>query len=254
MSKTIRFNVIGDTITLPKYPSFNSGSKGYYTARFTFDKAWDGLIPHIAIIENGTKRADEVIVDGTHKIAVTESGTMQIGVHGIDAEGKKCISCGFVSFKVQKGAYDKAPALPSDIWEGYRLTVLGYVDRAENAAEIAKEVKSDVETVQMLKQECFDFSTTSGENAAAAQKAAEKVTNMTAEAVTGTEASVNVHHKEYGIHLDFTLPQGEPGEKGDAGSPGADGYTPKKGVDYWTEEDKAEIKDYVEEAILGGAW
>lgn len=32
------------------------------------------------------------------------------------------------------------------------------------------------------------------------------------------------------------------------------GETPVKGVDYWTEEDKAEIKGYVDEAILGGAW
>lgn len=32
------------------------------------------------------------------------------------------------------------------------------------------------------------------------------------------------------------------------------GGTPVKGVDYWTEEDKAEIKAYVDEAILGGAW
>lgn len=30
--------------------------------------------------------------------------------------------------------------------------------------------------------------------------------------------------------------------------------TPQKGVDYWTEEDKSEIKDYVDEAILGGEW
>ena len=29
---------------------------------------------------------------------------------------------------------------------------------------------------------------------------------------------------------------------------------PVKGVDYWTDEDKAEIKAYVDEAILGGAW
>ncbi|MBE7032001.1 MAG: hypothetical protein E7401_03455 [Ruminococcaceae bacterium] len=33
-----------------------------------------------------------------------------------------------------------------------------------------------------------------------------------------------------------------------------DGYTPVRGVDYWTDEDKAEIKSYVDEAILGGAW
>lgn len=32
------------------------------------------------------------------------------------------------------------------------------------------------------------------------------------------------------------------------------GKTPIKGTDYWTEGDKAEIKSYVDEAILGGEW
>ena len=35
---------------------------------------------------------------------------------------------------------------------------------------------------------------------------------------------------------------------------GEDGYTPQKGVDYWTPDDIAEIKSYVDEAILGGEW
>lgn len=34
----------------------------------------------------------------------------------------------------------------------------------------------------------------------------------------------------------------------------ASGPAPQKGVDYWTEEDKAEIESYVDEAILGGEW
>ncbi len=38
------------------------------------------------------------------------------------------------------------------------------------------------------------------------------------------------------------------------GNKGADGYTPKKRIDYWNDEDIAEIKSYVEEAILGGEW
>lgn len=37
------------------------------------------------------------------------------------------------------------------------------------------------------------------------------------------------------------------------GAPGG-GFTPVKGVDYWTEEDIAEIRSYVDEAILGGEW
>lgn len=32
------------------------------------------------------------------------------------------------------------------------------------------------------------------------------------------------------------------------------GYIPKKGTDYWTESDIAEIKKYIDTAILGGAW
>lgn len=35
---------------------------------------------------------------------------------------------------------------------------------------------------------------------------------------------------------------------------GKDGYTPVRGTDYWTDADKAEIKSYIDEAILGGEW
>ena len=55
-------------------------------------------------------------------------------------------------------------------------------------------------------------------------------------------------------------PRGLQGEKGDTGDTGPkgesgkDGYTPIRGTDYWTPDDIAEIKSYVDEAILGGAW
>ena len=51
--------------------------------------------------------------------------------------------------------------------------------------------------------------------------------------------------------------KGEKGDKGDAGangSNGKDGYSPVRGTDYWTEADKNEIKSYVDQAILNGAW
>lgn len=52
-------------------------------------------------------------------------------------------------------------------------------------------------------------------------------------------------------------PKGDKGDKGDTGSKGDmgdPGYSPVRGTDYWTDADKAEIKAYVDEAILGGAW
>lgn len=41
---------------------------------------------------------------------------------------------------------------------------------------------------------------------------------------------------------------GKDGVGGECGT----GYTPVKGVDYWTEEDKAEIKQYIDAELLGG--
>ena len=54
-------------------------------------------------------------------------------------------------------------------------------------------------------------------------------------------------------------PKGDPGEQGPQGEPGKDGYTPIKGVDYFTDDDKKEIvnqasqstKEYVD--IIVGA-
>lgn len=48
--------------------------------------------------------------------------------------------------------------------------------------------------------------------------------------------------------------KGDKGDKGDDGADGADGKTPVRGTDYWTSDDIATIKSYVDEAILGGAW
>ena len=48
--------------------------------------------------------------------------------------------------------------------------------------------------------------------------------------------------------------QGIQGAKGEQGEKGEAGYTPVRGADYWTPDDIAEIKSYVDEAILGGAW
>ena len=35
---------------------------------------------------------------------------------------------------------------------------------------------------------------------------------------------------------------------------GQNGYSPIRGTDYWTDSDIAEIKSYVDNAILGGTW
>lgn len=175
----LKFNITGDKLELISARSFNSGSKGYYTAVFAFDSDWDGLIPHITIAENGTERADEVIIDNTHKIATTESGIMQIGVYGLDSNGEKCISCNCACIEVKQGGYKGVEPLPKDIWDGYQITVLGYVERAEGASADAKE--------------SADNAAKSEENAKAseaeAQSHADKAYNSSADAAESEETA-----------------------------------------------------------------
>lgn len=68
----------------------------------------------------------------------------------------------------------------------------------------------------------------------------------------GTDG-ISATHKWEGTALTITSASGTSSAdlKGEQGN---DGYTPVKGTDYWTDDDKAEIKNYVDEAILGGAW
>lgn len=49
-------------------------------------------------------------------------------------------------------------------------------------------------------------------------------------------------------------PQGSAGSDGKDGQDGQDGYTPVRGTDYWTDDDIATIKAYVDESILNGVW
>ena len=66
-----------------------------------------------------------------------------------------------------------------------------------------------------------------------------KLENLTLSASDGDEVGASATVSDSGIHIALTIPKGK---------------TPKRGVDYFTDADKAEIKAYVTDAVLGGAW
>lgn len=67
----------------------------------------------------------------------------------------------------------------------------------------------------------------------------------------GFSPTVSVEEIEGGNRITITDVNGE---KTVDVMDGKDGSTPVRGTDYWTDTDKAEIKSYVDSAILGGAW
>lgn len=60
--------------------------------------------------------------------------------------------------------------------------------------------------------------------------------------------------KEYGGLQGEKGDKGEPGTPGAPGEKGADGYTPQKGVDYYTAADQEELLDKLEDKLLSGEW
>lgn len=83
---------------------------------------------------------------------------------------------------------------------------------------------------------------------------------ITAEAETlptGSPATAAVETDSNSTRFKFGIPAGEkgaPGAKGEKGDPGEDGYTPKRGTDYWTDADIAEIKSYIDNEIINGEY
>ena len=75
-----------------------------------------------------------------------------------------------------------------------------------------------------------------------------KFENMSADASEGEIADATLTDSGEKMRLSITIPRGENGKNG------ADGYTPVRGTDYWTDADIAQIKSYVNDAILGGEW
>lgn len=90
-----------------------------------------------------------------------------------------------------------------------------------------------------------------------ADKLPEAINSALAQAkASGEFDGISATHSWNGTVLTVTSASGTSSAdlKGDTGTTGVAGYSPVRGKDYWTDADKAEIKAYVDDAILGGAW
>ena len=100
------------------------------------------------------------------------------------------------------------------------------VFRSENADYLSFQADSKAFSAMQSSEEALDTASRSNELANEAKEIAQSVR---------ADANNGVFN-------------GKDGVDGENGEPGKDGYTPQKGVDYWTEADKEEIKaDVVEE-------
>lgn len=234
-----KFNVRGDRISPSEEYLFIEGNKGSYEAVFDFDEEWDELAK-LCIVRCGDKKYSIAILGNSCLLPELNKNSAKIGVVGVDALDPELvtrISTNMLGIGVQSGAYDEEASqelsTAAEVWEHYLSEMEEKRKAAEVAAADAKKSKDD--------------STKAAEEA---KEAAENTNILDVTAVKGDEALVETEKIEGGIRLHFTLPKGEKGDKGDAGEQGRQGpqgiqgergYTPVKGVDYLTPQEKSDL-------------
>lgn len=221
---TITADVKGCTVSLCQ-PPLASGTVGAVTVAFHFDDAWNGFARTAVFRARGKTclvllEADRCALPAE----ATAGGDVLLGVFGV--RDKDTLTTPFCRLSV-------APGVPT---------------AGDPAAAITPALGD-----QLL-------------------AAYQRLTAVTATAVGGADAAAVVTETADGLRFAFTLPKGDKGDKGDIGDAftyadftaeqlsalkvkgdkgdaGADGYTPQKGVDYFTTEDQTAMETAVEEAV-----
>lgn len=200
-------------------------SRNYLYAEFAFlSEDWNG-ITKTAIFRKGNK-SFKIILDEDNICLVPwevlECGTMFVSVFGGDL-----ITTNSLAVSIMGSGYSEGET-PSEPTPDVYSQILERINNLE-VGEVSDERIAAVVTEYL------------------AENPVDGVDTAEVERIVADYISANKEELK-----------GDKGDKGDKGEPGnngingADGYTPIKGIDYWTEEDKTEIKQYVDNQI-GGA-
>ena len=216
----LRFEVTNREIKCD-YDSFKHliGDNADYKATFVFDEEWNGHIKTARFIHSG--QCVEVILENDMcdiPLELLKSGCLKVGVYSDVMTTTPCEVYIKASIKQENGTTpDPTPDVYAQIIAMLEeIEVQGVTDE-----QLEKAITKYFEThpIETLTEE--------------------DVQRIVSEYVT-------VHKEE------LKGDKGDKGEQGLQGEKGNDGYTPQKGVDYWTVEDIAEIQSYIDTQI-GGA-
>ena len=190
------------------------GDNSDYEAEFLFDIEWDGHIKTARFIKDGNY-AEKILQNDkcVIPVEVLKHGNLKVGVFSADMTSTQCEVYVKPSIKESLGS----PAEPTpDV----------YAQIIKMIEDIGQPVISEAQIEKAVSDYLAKHPIESG---------------ITEEQCRRIVADYVTAHKEE-----------LKGEQGIPGVPGADGYTPVRGVDYWTSADIAQIQSYIDEQI-GGA-
>lgn len=263
--KILDFYVSGQMITWQNPTEIIADSEKYLYCRFNFNSEWSGKEKAYRFIYKNTAyfslpqdlNGEELVMIPP---PVIKSPEFYIACGGYDDSGVFLPTAG-VKIKVSENGFgEKDAALPE--WNeesaGFTAQVLAAVSEANGITKTNKEIA----------ESCKQMVTENNEQLAESKTMVEEATTLVKKAVnqplwdidpdTGLWMRFDMAKDEY-VCTQFPS-QGEKGEagergekgdkgdvgekglKGDKGDTGAAGYTPQRGVDYWTDEDMEAVK------------
>ena len=218
---TIRVSVIDQVMRLVERPTLASGGVKEAVVVFDFCEKWDGFAK-TAVFYRDEEQLYPMLLENDSCFIPWEvystPGTFYFTVFGVKEEIRKTANT--LRYKATKGIPD-GEMIPSEPTQEMYEQIIDRLDKLE-------------------------------QNGTGGGVSEEQLTEAVNEALE--EAKASGEFKGDTGEPGQPGKDGEDGQPGKDGQPGADGYTPVRGTDYWTEADKAEIKGYVDTAILGGAW
>lgn len=278
---TITAEVRGCTVTLHQ-PPLASGTQGNVTVAFRFDTAWDGYARTAVFRTHG--KTVLVLLENDRCALPPEAaagGDVLLGAFGVC--GDATLTTPFARLTVAAGvptAGDAAaavtPTLAAQLLAAYRrltavtaeaaagdsaaVRVTENVDSLHFAFTLPKGDKGDKGEDGYSPEKGVDY-WTQEDVEAIDKKVSDEINyvNTSMQYATRTAAAAKAEASAAtaaanAAVADLQAKADAGAFKGDKGDTGEDGYTPVRGTDYWTAEDIAAIKGYVDTAILGGAW
>ena len=262
----IEAHVTGTTVTLKLYGALTAGMVGVPVA-FSFDESWDGL-NKVAVFEGCAVKTRALVESNEttvpHEVLRVSGMSLRVGVEGRNDDGTIVYpSVMQQAGVIQEGAdasadpgADPSPTIYDDIMaevnrihtEGVKLAE-SEIDRivgeylTEHPPEpgfspsvAVQEIEGGYRITVQNKDSQQTFDLFHGAKGDKGETGA--VGPQGPQGIQGVQGPAGQ--------------QGEPGKDGAAGkdgAPGADGYTPQKGIDYYTEADKAEMVSAVIAAL-----
>lgn len=207
------------------------GDNSDYEAEFLFDSEWDGHIKTARFIKDGNY-AEKILQNDkcVIPVEVLKHGNLKVGVFSADMTSTQCEVYVKPSIKESLGS----PAEPTpDVYAQIIKMIEDIGQPVISEAQIEKAVSD------YLAKHPIDAVTD-----AEMQSYVSQFFSAHKDELKGDKGDKG-DKGEQGI-------QGVPGTDGRNGEDGVNGYTPVRGKDYWTTEDIAQIKSYIDSQI-GGA-